>query len=486
MEPLEKAFDNDNFEEFDKLLSTTYFKKSFSLSSCNKRKKLTDIFDDTSSLFEKMLLSNDDKSAKYISLVFKFYNLGSDEEFLLTKTSNKTTWMGLVAETRSDKILFSFLMFDWFHPETRKNKNFCLVLKAQQFFKNTKKLLIVRLIEIIRNSDNVSHREIAIKIIHQLIYEINQAESELEELKIKLKAVKNNRTDNLKAKKLNIKKENISENLDSFLEDEKLSCIKEAFKIEDQVDREQLLQVFIVFWVDERFEEYQKIKNYTMNESSTEAYNLIFLLKEKKTVMFERLFEEWIGRAEKTHGDNFQFMLKPQVRLLAKIAEMKNLHSAAEFIFQKYPFIGINSSIMTIFNDVQDFKILYVCQTKELKKLVRNNRMRIQFLHCTFCFLLQHDQLMSKNTEKIDIEKLEKYFQNKKHDNQLLKTFLFGRMTETVDCSDSLFETILSTPGNSNLIELIWDKFDLSKTEEILSIVSYFCTTFCCIKLGSF
>lgn len=38
--------------------------------------------------------------------------------------------------------------------------------------------------------------------------------------------------------------------------------------------------------------------------------------------------------------------------------------------------------------------------------------------------------------------------------------------------ASSIFERILSTPNTSHLIKLIWEKFDLSKKIEILSLVS--------------
>lgn len=51
---------------------------------------------------------------------------------------------------------------------------------------------------------------------------------------------------------------------------------------------------------------------------------------------------------------------------------------------------------------------------------------------------------------------------------------VLGAATEAEEHkSISLFERILSTPNSSNLIKLIWDKFELSKKPEILSLVSF-------------
>lgn len=348
------------------------------------------------SLFEKMMTSNSDKDAKFISLVIKYYNLGSDEEFLLKTTAAGKTWMELVAETKSDEIFFSFLMFDWFHPESRKVDNYCLVMKARQYFESTDKFLINRLIEIIREKDTkVFYKEVAVKIVYQLIYETSAAENELRELYIKIRSVEN---DEKKKEELWKKHDEKKINLNSITSDQKISCILEAFKIEKQEYREQLLQVLIVFWIDTNSEKYEEFKEKTTNlknmlNASTESnevaitskasdelspaaksfFNLVYLLKEQKTVEFERVFEDWIRKARKGCIDDFQISLKPAIRLLSKITEVKNLHKATEFIFQKYPYIGINSSIMTSFNDVEDFKKFYVHKPKEIKQLVSSN-----------------------------------------------------------------------------------------------------------------
>lgn len=59
----------------------------------------------------------------------------------------------------------------------------------------------------------------------------------------------------------------------------------------------------------------------------------------------------------------------------------------------------------------------------------------------------------------------------KEPDNRIA---IFGR---NFTRPESLFEIILSVPGiasehHDNLIEIIWDKFDLVKTPEILQVVS--------------
>lgn len=56
--------------------------------------------------------------------------------------------------------------------------------------------------------------------------------------------------------------------------------------------------------------------------------------------------------------------------------------------------------------------------------------------------------------------------------NEIIENALDDKTSAKENESISIFERILSTPKSSHLIKLIWDKFDLSKKPEILSLVS--------------
>lgn len=64
------------------------------------------------------------------------------------------------------------------------------------------------------------------------------------------------------------------------------------------------------------------------------------------------------------------------------------------------------------------------------------------------------------------IEKISSY---KAASDDELNWFLFGRKMDP-EC-DSIFERILKTKGMSELVQLIWKKFDLSSKLEILKLV---------------
>lgn len=75
---------------------------------------------------------------------------------------------------------------------------------------------------------------------------------------------------------------------------------------------------------------------------------------------------------------------------------------------------------------------------------------------------------------KDNIKNILKLLEDKKlkHREELV-SFIFGRSTEkTGKKSKSIFEMILETEDSEKLIQLIWDKFDLHSSENILSAVS--------------
>jgi hypothetical protein len=382
---MEKAFDKNDFKKFNELLISTYYEKGSPLIPRITMKQQTSIFEPRGeiekSLFGKMLASKERKASKYISLVLKHYNLGSDNEFYSKTNAQQQTWTQLVADTEDTEILFSFLMFDWFYAETTKNIHYCLLLKAQyNDFRG--KTLVERLIEIIQKSEKKLHNDIAVKIIYQLIYEMDEAKKELADLIIKKDIVveKIEKADKQKKSVVKLTKreeefeiqiKNVKKSLKLFSDEQKIDCITEASKIEDDECKQQLLQVFIVFWIeddDEKFKIRFKESPTVLLNTATEFFELVFLLKEKKTVEFEEKFEEWVQQSV----NDLKMNLKPQIRLFLKICEAHELLKATEFIFRKYPDVGQNSTIMTSFNSVQDFKNCYYLQTKEMEKLVRN------------------------------------------------------------------------------------------------------------------
>lgn len=101
--------------------------------------------------------------------------------------------------------------------------------------------------------------------------------------------------------------------------------------------------------------------------------------------------------------------------------------------------------------------------------------------------LKQHKQLANRSFSPEDLLQLERLLQKDDTSDDTrkreLKRFVFGRnVFNQGNFNESIFERILATPmifdlddtDKISLIELIWNKFELSTKEEILSLVSIF------------
>lgn len=274
------------------------------------------------SFFEKLLNRNDETVVKYISLILSYFNLWNNKELSHSKKAQN---------------LFSFLMFDWFNPEPSKNSKYFLVLKARYFHNEMKQSLFETFYDIIDDKDSRMFRDVCLRIIYQLLYELGQEESAIAEVR-----------------------EHI--------------CINKVLAMKDQVYRDKLLQIFAVprDSSNDFEDDKNKILNLILCEESKKFFNLAFLLKGRKNIKFEKELEEYIKMYDALYGDYSSIELKPHVRLLHKIAESESMHKTSEFIFLKCPYIEGNSTIMTNFYEVQDFCVFNVnpFQRKELNKLV--------------------------------------------------------------------------------------------------------------------
>lgn len=297
-------------------------------------------------MFEEILSSKKDKSSKYISLVLSFYNLWDDEDFLAKENQQKNTMMAYVVQSRNIKSLLSFLVPDWFDHETTRARFYSLALKSRQFKQETNKNLLERLYELIDDNESKIFQEIILRIIYQYFYELDEERE--------ISAV--------------------------FSESEDILNIRKVFKIKSQEHKEKILQVLAVFWtstVDSKIE-YNKFKDKTLKALQSDEqkafFNLAFMLKEKQIIKFQKEFEDYIKKSQKIYGEYFKIILKPLVRLLFKITSRQKMFKTGNFIFQKYPYIEVNSTIMKSFYDVQDFKVfnIYPFKSRKLADLVRN------------------------------------------------------------------------------------------------------------------
>lgn len=362
--------------------------------------------------------------SKYISLIFVNYKLQDDEDFLMEEGQ---TLMHSVAEDGHVGNLISFLMPDWFDPSNAQK--YCLVTKFEQYEEEGKKLA-KKLYEIIDDENHLMYRDACLRIIYQFLEELLMTE------------------------------ENEDEESVSIIE---VLCIDEVFSMRNFEYKQMILEVIVVFWKancssDIYKDTKQKIMNIYQNESDEKLvtfFDLAFSLKENLSVKFQNDFETFIDQGKKQFGAYFKIALKHPVRLLAAITEDKdNMLGTREFIYLKFPYIEVNSSIIANFSVVQDFRVVNFFPFKS-KSLLSEKIPR----HANPEDLTEHFNDLKSMVENYENDRSVK--------SRDVKRFFFGR---DIHCDKSLFELILSTPGTSELLILIWNKFELYSREEILNM----------------
>lgn len=343
---LENAYKNDDFESFEKFLKKTYRAEKVQFFSLVKLKTRTQIFDKMPkarlSLFEDILSSNERKSSKYISLILMFYGLWKNEVFIKKVNEQNQTPMFYVLKSNDVESVLSYLMPDWFYPESTNCQTYALVEKSRQFEALEGLKLLEVLYDIINDESELMFREVCLRLIYQFLYEC----------------------------------ETLLKTEDMSVEDlENEMCIEKAFRIDNNEYRVKVLQILMVYSKYETscpaFEE--RILSYVDSDESKTFFKMIFLLKQRQIVRFQINFEKFLKEKRNTMGDFFKVALKHQVRLLFTITSRQRMFRTCEFIFQKFPFIGVNSTIMTSFLDNQDFKVILIhpLRNKLMNRLVK-------------------------------------------------------------------------------------------------------------------
>lgn len=346
------------------LLKQTYYENERScLSKCFIARR-TDLFDKLTftglSVFEQILSSDEANAAKYISSTIKHYKLWNNQNFLKRKSSQGKTMMQYVATTKAIENLFSFLMFDWFDHEPSKDITYSLVLKSKQFSFATSEAgqelsLLEKLFDIIDDEIEKIYHDVCLRIIYQFLHEYFESnEGKFYPLVFR----------------------------SSFGE---FSSVQKVFNIKNQEYREKILQILVVFWNKNEDEKHAESKIMANLKSSDEEvanfFKLAFNLKDKENIKFVTNFEIFLNNSKKKYGDYSRVAIKPVVRLFYKIAEREGMNKTLEFIFEKFPYIEINSTILESFHDVQDFKTfnVYPIGSRSLSALVKDSYVVVKF-----------------------------------------------------------------------------------------------------------
>jgi hypothetical protein len=296
-----------------------------------------------------MLVSNEDKSA-IISLLIRSFNLWNDIDFW-TKLVNIEEIMKHYATSRDANIknLFSILMYDWHCPK-EESTHYILSEKFEAYAMSGESMF-TKLFRIIDSEEHRGYNRICLRIIYQYLHErLNTIENFYEK---------------------------------TLFQDIITHAIGDALKIQNEEYKVQILKILTVFLDNTSDESYKQLKEqilecvnykfechsvYRISLDAIEKhcderfFKITFLLKENRLKKFEFEFEDFIKTYQKFYGEYWKVAIKPNARLLYHICEEqceKKLLKTVEFIFHKCPFIELNSTILTTFEEVADFDTIF-------------------------------------------------------------------------------------------------------------------------------
>lgn len=320
-------------------------------------KKKTALFDTLSdknvSVFEKILSSNDDKSAKYICLIWKEFELWKKKEVLTwSRNENEKLPFEFVLESTKNRNLFSFLVFDWHNPNRHMGnheKKYYLELKNKQMIDKTQKSLFQYIYEIIENGE--VYHEVCLRIIYEYLAEMDQRVKEEENAEIEE-----------------------SKDLEYHEDSLKLLSIDDVLKMKNKEYQAKILEIFVTYFdifdktVENRKDEIIKATESEESDDKT-FFNLAFQLIERQHNQFENDFTDFIASTKATYGHYYETILKPVVRLLLRMAEIQNMAQVETFIYNKCPYIELNSSPLTNFQEFYKFnnKNIFPFNDKEMR-----------------------------------------------------------------------------------------------------------------------
>ena len=314
---LEFALVTNDFEQFKKQL-----KKQPKLNESNLRTL-------------KMILNSKNQSApKFVSLFFEICLELQTEDFW--KSSESLELMRAAAKSEILEIFFSFLMFDWFQPSSKNSKKYCLAAKSELFLKATGENLSEKLYKII--DARKTHRDICLRICY-CFYEAVSEEKDEEK--------------------------------DEF-------CLKNLFLMRNLDCRDRLLEVSVAYQNAKDVNFVAKMSKILCHADSEETKNFIVLmklLKERKVIKFQQMFEDFFVTFEKKYGNFFEYALKLQLRLLHATAIKQGLRKSADFIASKCPNVSCYTTMKKIIDEIGNHQIFIASPFKssEMNSTVRSN-----------------------------------------------------------------------------------------------------------------
>lgn len=101
------------------------------------------------------------------------------------------------------------------------------------------------------------------------------------------------------------------------------------------------------------------------DQQVVDYFVLALLLKRKQIAKFQVCFEEFLKKSSLALGEYYKVALKRDVRLLTIIATRRGFRTTRNFIFEKFPYIDLRSTVMKDIRDTQDFNIAIIDESKD-------------------------------------------------------------------------------------------------------------------------
>lgn len=291
-----------------------------------------------------------------ISLIMQIFNFFVAENFW-DKYGEKALELCKNSDELIEENLFSYLMFDWYNPEPVKY--YYLSEKIEKYHqKYPQENVFEHLFSMIDNKNNCIYKYVIMRLLYQYLFE-TEAEFKCEnDIKKFRKCINQVETRILNVADKDIKASGLKiiyvfglkvwNSDDDTIE----SKIRNAIQVTD--DERNTLNKSILMHIEE----------------TCDFLRFCSLLKtsENRLLEFQTGFDDHIQKMKGSYGDFFEKRINLNVQLLSILAEWKALYSIQNFIFQKFPYIGINTSIMTHFENVRAF-LSFKVESFESKKL---------------------------------------------------------------------------------------------------------------------
>jgi hypothetical protein len=140
----------------------------------------------------------------------------------------------------------------------------------------------------------------------------------------------------------------------------------QAKKTEQATFMIELLKVIVIHWVvnkpnnDDYKTSKEKVEKAVRGSQEKAFFDLVFMIHENLIDMFEIELEKFLKEQKNLHGDFFQHSTTPNLRLLNALIKRKRDMKVTQVLFRVCPFIEYNSTILTTFEEYQQFQIFIV------------------------------------------------------------------------------------------------------------------------------